>query len=128
MAAVDDSTSSPMCNLEVLDSLVEDWSLSSLNTFLALLRITREGFESVAKESDLFKSDSLVKDKVEVEEKKRTKELKDKENGQAEKKVNEEPPMAATMQKDEVKPTMEKKKVKEESETKFHTTKLSPYK
>ncbi|KAL2542220.1 Protein BOBBER 2 [Abeliophyllum distichum] len=84
-------------------------------------------FEFVARESDLFKSDSLVKDvnavvrmvkdKVEAEEKKRTKELKAKENGKAEKKVKEEPPVAAAVKKDEVKATVEKE-VKEESETK----------
>lgn len=79
-------------------------------------------FEFVAKESDLFKSDSLVKDvnavvrmvkdKVEAEEKKR-KEVKLEGNGKAEKKTREEVPAAPPVKKEEVK----KDVVKEEKES-----------
>lgn len=85
-------------------------------------------FEFVARESDLFKSDSLVndvnavvrmvKDKVEAEEKKRTKELKAKENVKAEKKAKEEEPVAAAVQTEVVKETVAEKKVDGEAETK----------
>ncbi|CAA2955871.1 Hypothetical predicted protein [Olea europaea subsp. europaea] len=85
-------------------------------------------FEFVARESDLFKSDSLVndvnavvrmvKDKVEAEEKKRTKELKAKENVKAEKKAKEEEPVAAAVQTEVVKETVAEKMVDGEAETK----------
>ncbi|KAL0452416.1 UNVERIFIED_CONTAM: protein BOBBER 1 [Sesamum latifolium] len=79
-------------------------------------------FEFVAKESDLFKSDSLVKDvnavvrmvkdKVEAEEKKR-KEVKFEGNGKAEKKIKEEVQAVPPVKKEEVK----KNVVKEEKES-----------
>ncbi|KAL2249066.1 protein BOBBER 1 [Sesamum indicum] len=79
-------------------------------------------FEFVAKESDLFKSDSLVKDvnavvrmvkdKVEAEEKKR-KEVKFEGNGKAEKKIKEEVQAAPPVKEEEVK----KNAVKDEKES-----------
>ncbi|CAI9775068.1 unnamed protein product [Fraxinus pennsylvanica] len=97
-------------------------------------------FEFVARESDLFKSDSLVndvnavvgmvKDKMEAEEKKRTKELmeaeekkrtkelKAKENGKAEKRAKEEEPVAAAAETEVVKETVVEKEVNGEGETK----------
>ncbi|CAI9768156.1 unnamed protein product [Fraxinus pennsylvanica] len=85
-------------------------------------------FEFVARESDFFKSNSLVndvsavvrmvKDKVEAEEKKRTKELKAKENAKAEKEAKVEPPVAEAVQKEVVKATVAEKEVNRESETK----------
>ncbi|KAG8390415.1 hypothetical protein BUALT_Bualt01G0080900 [Buddleja alternifolia] len=78
-------------------------------------------FEFVAKESDLFKSDSLVtdvnavvrmvKDKVEAEEKKR-KEVKTEGTSKAEKKIKEAPP-PPQVRKEELK----KEEVKEERES-----------
>ncbi|XP_022894327.1 protein BOBBER 1-like [Olea europaea var. sylvestris] len=85
-------------------------------------------FEFVARESDFFKSNSLVndvnavvrmvKDKVEAEEKTRRKELKAKENEKAEKEAKEEPPAAEAVRKEEVKVTVAEKEVNGESETK----------
>ncbi|KAL3819935.1 hypothetical protein ACJIZ3_005840 [Penstemon smallii] len=76
-------------------------------------------FDFVAKESDLFKSDSLmndvnavvrmVKDKVQAEEKKR-KEVKFEGNGKVEKKIKEEapPPPPPQVMKEEVKESVGK--------------------
>ncbi|CAI9771991.1 unnamed protein product [Fraxinus pennsylvanica] len=77
-------------------------------------------FEFVARESDLFKSDSLIKDvsavvrmvkeKVEVEEKKR-KELKAERIVRAEKKLKEDPLLATEVKKKELEPeVMEEEK------------------
>lgn len=75
-------------------------------------------FEFVAKESDLFKSDSLVndvnavvrmvKDKVEAEDKKR-KEVNIEEHGKAEKKIKEEAAPLPAVKKDDLKNKMVEK-------------------